>query len=126
MFYKKLEKLVKERNLNMNKMAKEAGISQASTDRWKKGSMPNAEAIIKLCKYFNVSADYWLDLDDTPPPPNISDREAVLLENFRLCSPETKENIETLASIGADKAEKEKAKTEKEKTETSSELKNIG
>ena len=117
MFYKKLEELVKERNLTMNKLAKNAGFSQTGTDRWKKGSMPSCEALVKICKYLNVSADYLLDLDDTPPPPNISDREAVLLEHFRLCKPETQGNIELLASSGAEEALKQ---------ETSSRLKNIG
>lgn len=125
MFYEKLEKEIKKRNTNLYTLAKETGIAQPTTNKWKNGGMPNTAALIKICKYLNVSADYLLDLDDTPPPPNISDREAVLLENFRLCSTETKENIMTLASSGAERSEKEKAK-EKEKTETSSELKNIG
>lgn len=117
MFYQKLEELVKEKNITMNKLAKNAGFSQTGTDRWKKGSMPSCEALVKICKYLNVSADYLLDLDDAPPPPNISDREAVLLEHFRLCKPETQGNIELLASSGAEEALKQ---------ETSSELKNIG
>ena len=36
MFFEKLEKLVDENNLTMNKLAKNAGFSQANTDRWKK------------------------------------------------------------------------------------------
>lgn len=124
MFYEKLEKEIKKRNTNLYTLARETGIAQPTTNKWKNGGMPNTAALIKICKYLNVSADYLLDLDDTPPPPSISDREAVLLENFRLCSPETKENIETLASSGAEKADK--AEKEKAKTETSSELKNIG
>lgn len=117
MFYEKLEKEIEKRKINLNILAKETGISQPTTNKWKNGGLPGATALIKVCKYLNVSADYLLDLEDTPPPPNLSDRETVLIENFRLCKPETQGNIELLASSGAEEALKQ---------ETSSELKNIG
>lgn len=117
MFIEKLEIVLKERNMTMNKLSKEIGYSQSAISNWKKGRMPQIDIFQKVCKCLNVSADYLLDLDDTPPPPNISDREAVLLEHFRLCKPETQGNIELLASSGAEEALKQ---------ETSSELKNIG
>lgn len=100
MFIEKLEKLVRERNLTMNKLAKNAGFSQANTDRWKKGSMPNTDALIKICKYLNVSADYLLDLDETPPP-ELTDQEEKLLEHFRQCNPDIQKSIILLASSGA-------------------------
>lgn len=121
MFFEKLELILKEKKITINKLSKEIEYSQSAMCKWKEGRKPQIDVLQRLCKYLNVSADYLLDLDNTPPPPYISDRETVLLENFRLCTKETQENIETLASIGAGKTEKEKAKTE-----TSSELKNIG
>lgn len=117
MFYEKIENEIKKRKINLNTLAKGAGINQSSTSRWKNGTMPSCEALVKICKYLKVSADYLLDLDDTPPPPRLTDQEAELLENFRLCKPETKGNIELLASSGAQEALKQ---------ETSSNLKNIG
>mgnify|MGYP004557740881 FL=1 len=107
MFIEKLEMLVKENNLTMNRLAKNAGFSQANTDRWKKGSMPNTDALIKICKYLNVSADYLLDLDETPPP-ILTDQEQKLLEHFRQCSPGEQQSILLLANAGANKAEQEK------------------
>ena len=107
MFIEKLEMLVKENNLTMNRLAKNAGFSQANTDRWKKGSMPNTDALIKICKYLNVSADYLLDLDETPPP-ILTDQEQELLEHFRQCSPGEQQSILLLANAGANKAEQEK------------------
>lgn len=117
MFFEKLEKLVDENNLTMNKLAKNAGFSQANTDRWKKGSMPSSEALIKICKYLNVSADYLLDLDETPPPPTLTDQEAELLDHFRQCKPDVQKSIMLLASSGAQEALTQ---------ETSLILKNIG
>lgn len=107
MFIEKLETLVKENNLTMNRLAKNAGFSQANTDRWKKGSMPNTDALIKICKYLNVSADYLLDLNETPPP-ILTDQEQELLEHFRQCSPGEQQSILLLANAGANKAEQEK------------------
>lgn len=107
MFIEKLEMLVKSKGLTMNRLAKNAGFSQTSTDRWKKGSLPSIEALIKICKYLNVSADYLLDLDKTPPP-ILTDQEQKLLEHFRQCSPGERQSILLLASAGAAKAEQEK------------------
>lgn len=117
MFYEKLKKELEKRKMSINQLTKKIEITQSGTTRWKNGGMPNIEALIKICRYLNVSADYLLDLDDAPPPPYISDREAVLLEHFRLCKPETQGSIELLASAGAQETLKQ---------ETSSELKNIG
>ena len=107
MFIEKLEKLVEENNLTMNRLAKNAGFSQTSTDRWKKGSLPSVDALIKICQYLNVSADYLLDLDETPPP-ILTDQEQELLEHFRQCSPGEQHSILLLANAGANKAEQEK------------------
>lgn len=110
MFIEKVQNLINQKGITMNKLAKEAGFSQASTDRWKKGSMPQVEALIKLCKYFNVSADYLLDLEDSPPPPVLTELEARLLEDFRQCSPERQQIIMETARSGAEDAKnKEKS-----------------
>lgn len=107
MFYEKLEQLLKEKHLTLNKLAKGAGFAQSPTTRWKTGTMPNAETLVKICKYLNVSADYLLDLDETPPP-ILTDQEQELLEHFRQCSPGEQQSILLLANAGATKAEQEK------------------
>lgn len=107
MFYEKLEQLLKEKHLTLNKLAKGAGFAQSPTTRWKAGTMPNAETLVKICKYLNVSADYLLDLDETPPP-ILTDQEQELLEHFRQCSPGEQQSILLLANAGANKAEQEK------------------
>lgn len=69
--------------------------------------MPQIDVLKKICLYLNVSADYLLDLDETPPP-ILTDQEQQLLEHFRQCSPGEKESILLLANAGANKAEQEK------------------
>lgn len=116
MFFEKLEKLITQKNISMNRLAKNAGFSQTSTDRWKKGGLPSADALIKICKYLDVSADYLLDLDETPPP-ILTDQEKKLLEHFRQCDPGTQNSICLLASSGA---------AEQVTKETSLSSKNVG
>lgn len=104
MFYEKIEKEIDKRGINLNKLAKGAGITQSGTSRWKTGTMPSCEALVKICKYLNVSADYLLDLDETPPPPTLTDQEAELLDHFRQCKPDIQKSIMLLASSGAQEA----------------------
>lgn len=104
MFYEKLKKELEKKNTNLNQVAKATGINQSATSRYKNGGMPNTDALIKICKYLNVSADYLLDLDETPPPPTLTDQEAELLDHFRQCDPGTRKSIELLARSGAEEA----------------------
>lgn len=108
MFYDNLDKILKKKNLTLNKLAKGTGIAQSQTTKWKKGFVPGSEILIKVCKYLNVSADYLLDLDTGAPPPILTDQEQELLEHFRQCSPGEQQSILLLANAGATKAEQEK------------------
>ena len=118
MFYENLEKILKEKNLNLNKLAKGADIPQSGTTRWKKGTMPSCEALIKICKYLNVTSDYLLDLDYGDAPPVIlSDEEEKLLDDYRLCDKGTRKSIQILAAGGREETLRQ---------ETLSNLKNIG
>lgn len=108
MFYEKIEKLVNENHLTLNKLAKGAGITQSGTSRWKSGTMPSCEVLVKICKYLNVSADYLLDLEEKAPPLIISDEEKELILQYRECDSGTRKSIKTLASTGAAEAQEEK------------------
>lgn len=118
MFIEKLEKTLKEQHLTMNKLSKAIGYSQSATSRWKQGRFPQIDVLEKICRYLNVSADYLLDLDETPPPPKLTDQEQELLEHFRSCSPGEQESILLLAQAGAAKADQEK--------ESLNSMKNVG
>lgn len=116
MFYEKIEKILKEKHLTLNKLAKGAGITQSGTSRWKTGTMPSCEALVKICKYLHVSADYLLDLENESPPPQVSDLELELINNFRLCDSGTKKSIQILASSGAAESSERKRSSNLEKT----------
>lgn len=64
-FGERLKMLRTEKNIGQNLLAKELQLSNASVSYWETGKQePSAQAIFKLAKYFNVSADYLLGLSD--------------------------------------------------------------
>lgn len=94
MFWSILIELCNQRNMKPNQVGKQLGISSASFTKWKNGSIPTVDALIKLSQYFNVSIDYLvygetpatIDAQPTPKPDGvyITDRnEKLLIENYR-------------------------------------------
>ena len=64
-FSGRLKTLRKRDNISQNALAKTLGITRASVNAWEMGiSYPNAQSLILLAKYFNVSVDYLLGIDD--------------------------------------------------------------
>ncbi|MBQ7466965.1 MAG: helix-turn-helix transcriptional regulator [Clostridia bacterium] len=57
--------LRKDAGLSQIKLAKAIGVTQKAIDFWEKGiNEPKASYIIKIAKYFNVSCDFLLGVDD--------------------------------------------------------------
>lgn len=56
-----LTKIMKERRISAYKMSKETGISDSLIGYWKKGErVPNAENLILISNYLEVTIDYLL------------------------------------------------------------------
>lgn len=66
MFWNVLYRLCEENNTKPYVVAKAIGSSNAVCTKWKNGSIPNGETLLKLANYFNVSVDYLLGRTDTP------------------------------------------------------------
>ena len=61
----RIKELRLENNLSQQSLAKEINVSQKAIDFWEKGiNEPKASYVIKLAKFFNVSADYLLGLTE--------------------------------------------------------------
>lgn len=61
----RIYELRKERCISQAKLAKEIGATQKAIDFWEKGiNEPKASFIIRLAKFFNVSTDYLLGLEE--------------------------------------------------------------
>ncbi|MCM1289473.1 MAG: helix-turn-helix domain-containing protein [Corallococcus sp.] len=64
-FAKRLKELRKERKLSQAALALETGLTQSAVASWEVlTNVPSAEAIIVLAKYFGVTTDYLLGLED--------------------------------------------------------------
>lgn len=64
MFWQNFEKLCALKGSKPNPIAAEIGIGSATITKWKNGTIPNGETLIKVADYFNVSVDYLLGLED--------------------------------------------------------------
>lgn len=65
LFPERLSELLAENCISMRTLAKETGVSAMSISDWAKGRVqPTAENIYIIAKYFGVSADYLLGLDE--------------------------------------------------------------
>lgn len=57
--------LRKEKKLSQHALAKQIGVTQKAIDFWEKGiNEPKATYIINLAKFFKVSTDFLLGLED--------------------------------------------------------------
>lgn len=64
MFWNQFTKLCNERNIKPNPLGRELGFSSGVVTKWKQGSFPNTETLMKLAKYFDVSIDYLVFGDE--------------------------------------------------------------
>ncbi len=63
--YDRLRELRERENISQSKLASDIGTTRASVNSWELGiSAPNAQSLISLSKYFGVSVDYLLGLED--------------------------------------------------------------
>ena len=64
-FVKRLIELRETAGLSQRKLAKTIGVSFSAVQNWEKNKTnPDGEVIIRLAKFFNVSANYILGLSD--------------------------------------------------------------
>ena len=64
-FIERLKELRQEKGLSQAQLAKATGISTGAIGFWETGErVPNALAIKTLAKYFGVTTDYLLGLED--------------------------------------------------------------
>ncbi len=61
----KVKELRLEKGLSQAQLAKAIGVSQKAVDYWERNiNEPKASYVISLAKFFNVSADFLLDLKE--------------------------------------------------------------
>lgn len=64
-FGNKIKELRTERGITQPELAKALGVSNGMVSLWENGvNAPKAEYIVSAARFFNVSADYLLGLED--------------------------------------------------------------
>lgn len=112
MFIEKLEEILNEKNLTINKLALETGIKQQTIARYKKGSLPAIDKLKIIAEYLNVSADYLLEMQPTEPD-ILTPKEKLLIEYFRQVEDDTgKDFIIEVAKREASRAAPKKSPPE--------------
>lgn len=66
MFWERFYNLCLKKNCKPNTVAKNIGLSTAIATKWKNGTLPNGEALIKIADYLDCSVDYLLGRSDDP------------------------------------------------------------
>ena len=64
-FGERLKDLRNEKGISLKYLAKEIGVTDMAISRWENEKrIPNIENLASLAKYFGVSTDYLLGLED--------------------------------------------------------------
>jgi len=81
-FGDKLRKLRREHKWSQDELGSRVGIHGRHIGKYETGQvMPNAEALIKMAKVFNVSVDFLLFDNEAPQPDSLHDQELFQLFN---------------------------------------------
>ncbi|MCQ2434708.1 MAG: helix-turn-helix transcriptional regulator [Oscillospiraceae bacterium] len=64
MFWNRFFELCASVKLKPNRVASIIGVSSASVTKWKNGTIPNSDTLLKIADYFAVSVDYLLGKTD--------------------------------------------------------------
>ncbi len=81
-FFERYEQLCTEKGTKPQnaEMIKIAGVSSGAISGWKKGSLPKGDVLCRLAKFFNVTTDYLLGLNELRNPyytNNINDSSVI-------------------------------------------------
>ena len=95
MFWENFTTLCDLNNISPNAVAKKIGVSNATCTKWKGGSIPNGETLIKLADYFKCSIDYLLGKTNNPQAYIClnSETESALISLITMLTPEQQEIV---------------------------------
>lgn len=125
MFWGRFYEACNLRGLKPNNVTKALGLSSATATKWKNGSDPKADALIKIADYLDVSVDYLLGRSDDPnkktsAPPVGADELEVLADRLTRLDEASREAILQYAEFlltrqdaAKDPGERQEAKQDK-------------
>ena len=66
MFFSILQSRCSEKGIKITPLLAELGLSKGNISKWKSGTLPNGEILIKLANRLDCSVDYLLGRTDNP------------------------------------------------------------
>ena len=64
LLFMRIKQLCAKNGISVSKLESELGFSTSTIQKWKSAIVPNANNVIKVARYFNVSTDYLLGIAD--------------------------------------------------------------
>ena len=98
MFWDRFYALCVKSNTRPNPVAKQLDISSGVITKWKNGTIPNGETLMKLSDYFDCSIDYILGKSDKLNGNDLSIKEKELISRYRN-KPEMQSAIDRLLGL---------------------------
>lgn len=97
--HKRMDDLMKERNLTPYQLAKQMGVTPSSIYNMKKrGTMPTIETVEKFCRALDISmSDFFAFTDKRINTRYVSNDESQLLDMFRAISIHGRERLQAYA-----------------------------
>lgn len=95
-----LKKIREYKSQSQLNLAMKIGVQQENISAYENGkAMPTVDTLLKLCKYYNCSSDFLLDLTDIRFPvndlliDNLNLDETSLIQKYRNLSTESKNKV---------------------------------
>lgn len=66
MFFSNLKSMCNQNNIKLTQLLCQLEISKSAISRWRSGTLPNGEILIKIGDFFNCSVDYLLGRTENP------------------------------------------------------------
>lgn len=96
MFFDNLTKICEEQNIKLTPLLTKLNLSKGNINKWRNGSSPTGEVLIKLADSLGCSIDYLLDRTE-----NIQENQTTKIESNQI---ELIENYEKLNEKGKEEA----------------------
>ena len=98
MFWERFYSFCIKNNKKPLNVVKEISVASASITKWKHGTIPNGETLIKISEYFNCSIDYLLGKNDDMHGYEFSAKEKELISRYRN-KPEMQSAVDRLLGL---------------------------
>lgn len=103
MFWERFYNLCLERGTKPSRVCNELGFSNATSTKWKNGSVPGTASLNKIAEYFKVSVSYLLGYEEqkekSPAGAGLKEKHWRLITAYERAEEPIKEAVDRLLNI---------------------------